>query len=213
MLYDGHPEIEQGAITCRVAPSFLRFGSFEIHAARGDVDTLKKLTRFTLESFYPAFVDGETLDVVGFFAEVCRAHRGDGRRVDACRLRARRDEHRQHLDPRADHRLRAVRFPRAVRPRLDAQHHRRPGPPLPLRQPAHHHPVEPPPARPRPRAPRGRRRPAGAHPRGLRRRPQRRPARDDARQARPPRRPRPRRGTTRPSWTGLPPPSDAPRPT
>ena len=40
MLYDGHPEIEQGAITCRVAPSFLRFGSFVIHAARGDVDTL-----------------------------------------------------------------------------------------------------------------------------------------------------------------------------
>ena len=33
MFYDGNPEAEPGAIVCRVAPSFLRFGNFEIHAA------------------------------------------------------------------------------------------------------------------------------------------------------------------------------------
>jgi serine/tyrosine/threonine adenylyltransferase len=34
MFYDGRPEAEPGAIVCRVAPSFVRFGNFEIHAAR-----------------------------------------------------------------------------------------------------------------------------------------------------------------------------------
>ncbi len=30
MFYDGHPRAEPGAIVCRVAPSFIRFGNFEI---------------------------------------------------------------------------------------------------------------------------------------------------------------------------------------
>src|SRR5204863_8219601 len=29
MFYDGHPRAEPGAIVCRVAPTFLRFGNFE----------------------------------------------------------------------------------------------------------------------------------------------------------------------------------------
>ena len=33
MFYDGHPQAEPGAIVCRVAPSFVRFGNFEILAA------------------------------------------------------------------------------------------------------------------------------------------------------------------------------------
>jgi uncharacterized protein YdiU (UPF0061 family) len=70
LLYDGHPAFEPGAVVCRVAPSFLRFGSYEIHAARDDHDTLRKLVRFTLERHYPAYVDGDRLDVAGFFAEV-----------------------------------------------------------------------------------------------------------------------------------------------
>jgi uncharacterized protein YdiU (UPF0061 family) len=72
LLYDGHPANEPGAVVCRVAPSFLRFGSFEIHAARGDHDTLRRLVRFTLERFYPAHIDGERLDVAGWFAEVAQ---------------------------------------------------------------------------------------------------------------------------------------------
>ncbi|KAG1437132.1 hypothetical protein G6F55_014115 [Rhizopus delemar] len=35
MFYDGHPRAEPGAIVCRVSPSFLRFGSFELPASRG----------------------------------------------------------------------------------------------------------------------------------------------------------------------------------
>ena len=48
MFYDGNPEREPGAIVCRVAPSFTRFGHFEIHAARNDVPLLKKLIDFTI---------------------------------------------------------------------------------------------------------------------------------------------------------------------
>ncbi len=33
MFYDGNPEPEPGAVVCRVAPSFVRFGNFQIHTA------------------------------------------------------------------------------------------------------------------------------------------------------------------------------------
>ncbi len=53
MLYDGHPAYEPGAIVCRVARSFLRFGNFEIFAHRGDEDTLVRLLDFTLRHEFP----------------------------------------------------------------------------------------------------------------------------------------------------------------
>jgi uncharacterized protein YdiU (UPF0061 family) len=54
MLYDGHPRPEPGAVVCRVAPSFLRFGNFEIFASRGELPLLKQLTDYTLRLHYPA---------------------------------------------------------------------------------------------------------------------------------------------------------------
>jgi uncharacterized protein YdiU (UPF0061 family) len=72
LLYDGHPRFEPGAIVCRVAPSFLRFGSYELFASRGDAETLGRLTRYTLQAFYPGFVSGDSLDVPAFVEEVCR---------------------------------------------------------------------------------------------------------------------------------------------
>ena len=48
MFYYGNPKPEPGAIVCRVSPSFLRFGSYEIFAAQGDIDTLKKLVDYTI---------------------------------------------------------------------------------------------------------------------------------------------------------------------
>ena len=70
LLYDGHPGAEPGAVVCRVAPSFLRFGSYEIHTSRDDQDTLRQLVRFTLERFYPQYVNGGNLDITGFLTEV-----------------------------------------------------------------------------------------------------------------------------------------------
>lgn len=58
MFYDGHPEYEPGAIVMRVSPSFLRFGNFEILAARNEIDNLRKLTDWTIERFYP-HIEGE----------------------------------------------------------------------------------------------------------------------------------------------------------
>ena len=52
MLYDGNSAMEKGAVVCRVAPSFLRFGSYEIFAARKDYENLKKLVDFTIEEYF-----------------------------------------------------------------------------------------------------------------------------------------------------------------
>ncbi|WP_132986353.1 protein adenylyltransferase SelO [Luteimonas terricola] len=53
MFYDGHPGPEPGAIVCRVAPSFIRFGTFELPASRGDVDLLRALVEFCVWRDFP----------------------------------------------------------------------------------------------------------------------------------------------------------------
>lgn len=53
MFYNGNPAYEQGAIVMRVAPSFLRFGNFEMLAARNEMEQLRKLVDWTIERFYP----------------------------------------------------------------------------------------------------------------------------------------------------------------
>ncbi|MFT6898567.1 MAG: hypothetical protein ACJA13_002991 [Paraglaciecola sp.] len=53
MFYDGHPALEKGAVVCRVAPSFIRFGSFQIHAARDEVDILKQLADYVIARNFP----------------------------------------------------------------------------------------------------------------------------------------------------------------
>src|SRR5205085_1994666 len=71
LLYDGRPRREPGAITCRVAPSFLRFGNYELFAARKDQSTLEKLVKFTLETFFPELPPGEPGSLIRFFELVC----------------------------------------------------------------------------------------------------------------------------------------------
>ncbi|MGE0485526.1 MAG: YdiU family protein [Gammaproteobacteria bacterium] len=78
MFYDGHPRPEPGAVVCRVAPSFTRFGHFEIHAARGDHALLQRLADFTIDTDFPhlgAVGDEPTARRarnVAWFDEVCR---------------------------------------------------------------------------------------------------------------------------------------------
>ncbi len=70
-FYDGRPAAEPGAIVCRVAESFLRFGSFQIHMARDDKDLLARLASHTLSAHFPA-LGPYSKDAVGaMFAEVC----------------------------------------------------------------------------------------------------------------------------------------------
>ena len=56
MFYDGHPRSEPGAIVCRVAPSFIRFGNFELPTSRDDVDLLNKLIDFTIRRDFPELI-------------------------------------------------------------------------------------------------------------------------------------------------------------
>jgi uncharacterized protein YdiU (UPF0061 family) len=49
MFYDGNPRPEPGAVICRVAPSFTRFGHFEILASRGEFTLLQQLIDFTIK--------------------------------------------------------------------------------------------------------------------------------------------------------------------
>ena len=76
MFYDGHPEPEPGAIVCRVAPSFMRFGNFELPYSRNDADLLRKLVDFCIRRDYPHLQDrrlsGEVDALYGeWFGEVC----------------------------------------------------------------------------------------------------------------------------------------------
>lgn len=52
LLYDGNPRPEPGAVVCRVAPSFIRFGNFELPAARRDGELLEKLLDHTIEQHF-----------------------------------------------------------------------------------------------------------------------------------------------------------------
>ena len=71
MFYDGHAKPEPGAIVCRVAPSFIRFGNFELPASRGDTALLQQLVDFTIRRDYPQLQgQGETL-YAEWFAQVC----------------------------------------------------------------------------------------------------------------------------------------------
>lgn len=53
MFYDGNPEYEPGAIVMRVAPTFLRFGNFEIFTSKDEISNLRQLTNWTIERHYP----------------------------------------------------------------------------------------------------------------------------------------------------------------
>ena len=58
MFYDGNPRREPGAIVCRVAPSFIRFGNFELPASRGDEPLLQQLVDFTIRRDFPELIAG-----------------------------------------------------------------------------------------------------------------------------------------------------------
>lgn len=70
VLYNGNAAYEKGAIVCRVAPTFIRFGNFEIFAARADHKNLKKLVDFTITQYYPEIGLGTKENYLAFFKAV-----------------------------------------------------------------------------------------------------------------------------------------------
>lgn len=68
MFYDGRPAYEPGAIVCRTAPGFLRFGNFEMLAARHELESLQNLVDWTITRYYP-HIQGED-QMLRWFGEV-----------------------------------------------------------------------------------------------------------------------------------------------
>src|ERR1043166_1661162 len=72
MSYDGNPEPEPGAIVCRVAPSFVRFGNFQILAAQQEHDLLQRLADYGIRMHFPELGEPSSATYVKWFEEVCR---------------------------------------------------------------------------------------------------------------------------------------------
>ena len=72
MFYDGHPKSEPGAIVCGVAPSFTRFGSFQIFTSRGEIDVLRQLVNYTIRTDFPHLGEPSPKTYIVWFEEVCR---------------------------------------------------------------------------------------------------------------------------------------------
>ena len=70
VMYNGNPAYEKGAIVCRTAESFLRFGSYEIFAARRDKATMKTLTDYTIKHHYPHLGKPSKETYIQFLKEV-----------------------------------------------------------------------------------------------------------------------------------------------
>ena len=68
MFYNGNAAYEPGAIVARVSPSFLRFGNFEILAARQEKEQLQKLIDWTITRYYP-HIQGDD-KVITWYKEV-----------------------------------------------------------------------------------------------------------------------------------------------
>ena len=73
MFYDGNPKHEPGAIVCRLSPSFIRFGNFEILTSRKEHDLLERLVDYTIQTDYPhlATIQQAKDRVLQWYAEVC----------------------------------------------------------------------------------------------------------------------------------------------
>jgi len=52
--------IETGAVMLRMSPSFIRFGSFELFASRGQDKQVKQLADFVIEHYYPEILDNKS---------------------------------------------------------------------------------------------------------------------------------------------------------
>ncbi|GJD07681.1 UPF0061 protein A [Galdieria sulphuraria] len=57
LFYDGNVKPERGAVLTRLAPSFIRFGNFELFAYYNDFETLRKLADYCIKHYFPEFLE------------------------------------------------------------------------------------------------------------------------------------------------------------
>jgi uncharacterized protein YdiU (UPF0061 family) len=70
ILYNGNPAYEKGAIVCRVAPSFIRFGSFEMLTARNELKNLKEFVEYNIKHYFPEIKGEPKEQYLQFFKTV-----------------------------------------------------------------------------------------------------------------------------------------------
>ena len=71
MFYDGNAKPEPGAVVCRVAPSFTRFGHFQILVAQNDLPLLKQFIDYTLRTDFAHEGPVSNDNIVAWFIDVC----------------------------------------------------------------------------------------------------------------------------------------------
>ena len=74
-MYDGNADYEKGAIVCRTAPSFIRFGSFELFASRNDKTNLQLLADYTIKHYFSEIKSEGKDKYVAFFEAVAHKTR------------------------------------------------------------------------------------------------------------------------------------------
>lgn len=74
-MYDGNAALEPCAVVCRVSASFLRFGSIQLPASRGDEALVKQLVEYSINNDYPALKpeqgDFSVETYLNWFKSVC----------------------------------------------------------------------------------------------------------------------------------------------
>ena len=71
MFYNGNAKLEMGAVVCRVAPSFTRFGHFQLYSARKDITLLKQFVDYTITTDFPHLPAPSPQTYLDWFTEVC----------------------------------------------------------------------------------------------------------------------------------------------
>lgn len=73
MFYSGDAKPEPGAIVCRVSPSFIRFGNFELPASRGDTKLLEQLVSFCIARDFPHLKGRGENKITDWFTDICES--------------------------------------------------------------------------------------------------------------------------------------------
>ncbi|WP_448564004.1 protein adenylyltransferase SelO [Thalassotalea ganghwensis] len=72
MFYNGNVKLEPGAVVCRVSPSFLRFGTYQLPASRGDITLLKQLVDYTIVHDFNGQFECNQDGYLAWFREISR---------------------------------------------------------------------------------------------------------------------------------------------
>ena len=67
MFYDGNARPEPGAIVCRVAPSFVRLGNFQLLADQDETEALRRLADYVMREHFPGIAS-----YADWYREICR---------------------------------------------------------------------------------------------------------------------------------------------